>query len=86
MVMGDLSVVVIQAKIAASDCVFDTSPEGLRQLKAARVPDEIVLEMIKRTTRCPPDLPVSPAIGGPCRLPDRPSLRAFLHFWRQKSS
>jgi hypothetical protein len=49
MVALNLTPAIILAKIEASDCAFDTSPEGLRQLKAARVPDAIVLEMIKRS-------------------------------------
>jgi hypothetical protein len=51
MVAANLSAAIITAKIAASDCAFDTSPEGLRQLKAANIPDAIVVEMIKRTAR-----------------------------------
>ena len=51
MVALDISTSIIVAKIAASDCAFDTSPEGLRQLKAANVPDAVVLEMVKRSGR-----------------------------------
>jgi hypothetical protein len=51
MVAANLSPAIITAKIAASDCAFDTSPEGLRQLKAANVPDTVVVEMIKRAAR-----------------------------------
>ena len=51
MVMSNLSQAIITAKIAVSECAFDTSPEGLRQLKAANVPDAVVLEMIKRGAR-----------------------------------
>jgi hypothetical protein len=51
MVAAGLSPAIITAKIAASDCAFDTSPEGLRQLKVANVPDALVLEMIKRGAR-----------------------------------
>jgi hypothetical protein len=38
----------ILAKIKASPCSFDTSPEGLKQLKDAHVPDQVVIEMVKR--------------------------------------
>ena len=51
MVALNLSAQVILAKISASDCRFDTSPTGLQQLKAAHVPDEIVLKMIERGSR-----------------------------------
>ena len=49
MVAAGLSVDVILAKINASNGRYDTSPAGLQQLKAAHVPDAIVLEMIKRS-------------------------------------
>lgn len=48
MVGAGLSMGVIVAKMNASECHFDTSPEALRQLKAAHVPENIMLEMIKR--------------------------------------
>ena len=51
MVAANLSDAIVLAKISASECAFDTSPAGLRQLKAAKVPDTIVLEMIKRVSR-----------------------------------
>lgn len=38
---------VILAKIAESDCAFDTSPRALEMLKKASVPDEVLVEMIK---------------------------------------
>lgn len=46
LVAAGISVPVIEAKIGASDCSFDTSAESLRQLKAAKVPDSVVLAMI----------------------------------------
>ena len=51
MVESGLSTDVILAKISSSQCQFDTSPEGLRALKAAHVPDAIVIEMVKRSGR-----------------------------------
>jgi TonB family protein len=48
MVNSGLSLEVILAKINAVPCSFDTSPEGLRRLKDAHVPDEVVIEMVKR--------------------------------------
>jgi hypothetical protein len=47
MVSAGVSAEVILAKMGASDCAFDTSADGLRQLKAGRVPDGVVMEMIK---------------------------------------
>ena len=49
MVSSGLSVEVIIAKMNVAETSFDTSAEGLRQLKAARVPDALMIEMIKRT-------------------------------------
>ena len=49
MVSSGLSVEVITAKMNAAETSFDTSAEGLRQLKAGRVPDALMIEMIKRT-------------------------------------
>ncbi len=46
-----ISTAVILAKIAASDCAFDTSPDALRQLQAAHVPEAVVLEMIRRSSQ-----------------------------------
>ena len=51
MVALKLSTDVILAKIAASDGRFDTSSTALLKLKAANVPEEIVVEMIKRGSR-----------------------------------
>jgi TonB family protein len=48
MVNSGLSPEVILAKINASQCSFDTSPEGLKQLKDAHVPEQVVIELIKR--------------------------------------
>ncbi len=38
---------VIIAKIEASPCNFDTSPRGLKDLKAAGVPDTVILAMVR---------------------------------------
>lgn len=39
---------VILAKIESSSCDFDTSPAALERLRAAGVPDAIILAMVKR--------------------------------------
>jgi hypothetical protein len=41
------SVGIIVAKIKAGPCVFETSIEAMKQLKAAAVPDAVVLAMVK---------------------------------------
>ena len=46
MVQAGLSADVILAKISKSTCAFDTSTEGLMALKAANVPDGVILAMI----------------------------------------
>jgi hypothetical protein len=48
MIDSGLSLDVVIAKIKASPCSFDTSPDGLKGLKDARVPDQVVIEMVKR--------------------------------------
>jgi hypothetical protein len=47
MLAAGLSEAVVIAKIGSSACDFDTSPAVLKDLKAARVPDSVILAMIK---------------------------------------
>jgi hypothetical protein len=47
MVSAGLTADVIVAKIDASPCEFDTSTESLKALKAANVPDSVILAMVK---------------------------------------
>jgi hypothetical protein len=42
-----LSQEVVIAKIKSSNCAFDTSPDALKALKAANVPDGVILEMVR---------------------------------------
>ena len=42
-----LSPDIVVAKIKSSACNFDTSPAALQQLKAARVPDAIIMAMVQ---------------------------------------
>lgn len=51
MTRARMSTEIIVAKMNGADCDFDTSPGSLRQLKAAHVPDAIVVEMIKRSSK-----------------------------------
>jgi len=50
LVKAGLSADVILAKTNSSECAFDTSPDGLKQLKAAHVPDQLTIEMVKRSS------------------------------------
>ena len=47
MLDDDLSQEIVIAKIAASACEFDTSPAALKVLKAADVPDAVILAMVQ---------------------------------------
>ena len=47
LVKAQLPADVIIAKIQASPCNFDTSPSALKDLKAAAVPDAVILAMVK---------------------------------------
>jgi hypothetical protein len=47
MLKAGLAAEIVVAKIKASQCQFDTSPTGLKQLKDASVPDSVILAMIE---------------------------------------
>lgn len=49
MVRAKLSPDIIRAKIQTSACAFDTSPVALEKLKAAGVPDNVILVMVKNS-------------------------------------
>ncbi len=70
MVKASLSQDIVIAKIQSSACDFDTSAETLVALKAAGVPDAVILAMVKRDnsvltthedTTKPPAAPAPPA-------------------------
>ncbi len=42
-----LSAAIVVAKIQASDCRFDTSPDALVKLRAQNVPDSVLLAMVQ---------------------------------------
>ena len=50
MLNDDLSQEIVIDKIAASACEFDTSPAALKVLKAANVPDAVILAMLQAPT------------------------------------
>jgi hypothetical protein len=58
MLSAGLTEEIVVAKINSSRCDFDTSPEALKGLKGAKVPDGVILAMIKAPTtpKTPPTL------------------------------
>jgi S1-C subfamily serine protease len=54
LVKAGIGSAVVAAKIAGSPCHFDTSPVALQQLKAAGVPDDIVVVMLQASGSPPP--------------------------------
>jgi S1-C subfamily serine protease len=58
LIKAGISSAVVAAKIAASPSRFDTSPVALQELKAAGVPDEVVVTMLQAST------PPTPAVRG----------------------
>jgi TPR repeat protein len=63
MVAARLSTETIRAKIANSQCQFDTSTSALVKLKAAKVPDAIVVAMLSAKPSAP--APENPAAQAP---------------------
>jgi hypothetical protein len=47
MLKAGLGQKIVIAKIKSSNCAFDTSPDALKALKAANVPDAVILEMVQ---------------------------------------
>jgi SH3 domain-containing protein len=47
MLNAELSQEVVVAKIKSSSCKFDTSPDALKALKTAKVPDAVILAMVQ---------------------------------------
>ncbi|HEV2764286.1 MAG TPA: hypothetical protein VGV38_15005 [Pyrinomonadaceae bacterium] len=63
MVGAGLAAEVVVAKIKSSAAAFDTSPEALRRLKEAGVPDAVLLAMVEASLRgvAAPPAPARPA-------------------------
>jgi S1-C subfamily serine protease len=53
LVKAGLSVDIVVAKIQSSPANFDTSPAALQELKAANIPDPVILAMIQAASRKP---------------------------------
>jgi hypothetical protein len=68
---------VILAKIQTSVCAFDTTPTVLATLKAAGVPDAVILGMIG--ARSPSETGAAAPVGRSLKL------KAKLHFYREKA-
>jgi hypothetical protein len=47
MLSAGLTAEIVMAKINSSRCDFDTSPDALTALKSAKVPDDVILAMVK---------------------------------------
>ena len=68
MVEAKLASEVIVEKIKGSPCDFDTSPEALRGLKEAGVPDALLLVMVM-SPKCNPQPPTPPQPRVPVSVP-----------------
>lgn len=63
MLKAGLAADIIVAKIKTSETNFDTSPAALAELKAANVPDNVILVMVKGPTAAPANNEAPPADG-----------------------
>jgi hypothetical protein len=59
----NLSQEIILAKIRSGTCKFDTSPAALQELKAANVPDEVILAMVEASSKLVPQDPRTQAVS-----------------------
>jgi hypothetical protein len=82
MLKAGLTQELVIAKIKVSSCHFDTSPVTLEQLKAADVPDNVILAMIQAQTspnaivqqdHMNDKVPPSHQVEKPCKEPSWPS-------------
>jgi hypothetical protein len=64
-----LSQEIVIAKIRTTACEFDTSPAALKALKAANIPDTVILAMVKASQG--PSLPDSVQEGPPSSTPSK---------------
>lgn len=69
MLKADLAVELIVAKIKASDCNFDTSPETLKKFQTDGVPGEVIMAMIVAAKKPWPGDPVTPTQRAAIKLP-----------------
>lgn len=74
MVKAGLRADVIIAKVQTSECAFDTSPVALEKLKAAGVPETVMLAMVE-----------APNAGTPNERAATQDTKAVVHFYREKA-
>ena len=85
MTKAGLAPEIIIAKIRTSPAKFDTSPAGLRALKADAVPDAVILAMVEAPTAPEQDTPQAPAVRDePPRNDDVNSGPAHLFVYRAR--
>ncbi|MFZ0980578.1 MAG: hypothetical protein WAN23_14355 [Candidatus Acidiferrales bacterium] len=53
MLKAGLSQEIVIAKIKASSCEFDTAPAALKELKAANIPEAVILAMVEAPSEVP---------------------------------
>lgn len=72
-----LSEAVITEKIRQSECRFDTSLNGLKQLKAAKVSDSVIAQMMNPSAKPAPP-PTATLTPPPAPKPDPPTATSGL--------
>lgn len=77
MMKAGLTADVIVAKIKSSPTNFDTSPTALAELKAANVPDNVMLAMVKGPASVPGDSGAASA-DGTVKVPDGTEIEIQL--------
>jgi hypothetical protein len=74
MVKAGLRADVVIAKVQTSECAFDTSPVALEKLKAAGVPEAVMLAMVK-----------APNTGTSTEEAAGQDTKAVVHFYRERA-
>jgi hypothetical protein len=82
LVKAGLATEIITAKIKASKNNFDTSPTALQELKAAGVPDAIVLAMVEAPTEVAGN---SPREAKSAEAPTTGDTKAIVYVYRKKN-
>jgi len=77
MFKAGLTADVVVAKIKSSETNFDTSPAALADLKAANVPDDVILAMVKGPANATPN-PAALNADGTINVPDGTEIEIQL--------
>lgn len=85
MVKMGLSADVIVAKIKSSVSNFDTNPAALQELKAAEVPDTVILAMVQAPTGDAATKPVKAADEPVSTPPTTGETKALVYVYRKKN-